>query len=282
MSTYRKVAIVGVGLIGGSIGLALRKRGLAENVTGIGRRKSSLEKAIEVGAIQQASTDLAEGVANADVVIIASPVDAIPKHVCQAVAAAPDVALVTDAGSTKGQICAAVDAQLAGSRNPFVGSHPLAGDHRAGPEFSRADLFDGKTVVVTPTIATSPEALVKTREFWQSLGALVHVMSPQGHDEALAVTSHLPHLMASALAKCTPPEYLPLCATGWADTTRIAAGDAELWSQIFSQNSAAMLPAIDKLLAQLTTMRSQIDEGKWAHLQQTLQEAKRIRDALGN
>jgi prephenate dehydrogenase len=282
MSTYSKVAIIGVGLIGGSIGLALRKRGLAKNVTGIGRRKSSLEQAIAVETIQDATTDLALGVADAELVIVASPVDFIADHVCQTVAAAPKVALVTDAGSTKGQICTAVDAQLAGSRNPFVGSHPLAGDHRAGPEFSRSDLFEGKTVIVTPTTATSAEALVKVREFWQSLGALVHATSPQEHDEALAATSHLPHLVASALAKCTPPEYLPLCATGWADTTRVAAGDAELWTQIFSQNSAAMIPAIDKLLAQLTTIRSQIDEGKWAHLQQTLQEAKRIRDALGN
>lgn len=282
MSTYRKVAIVGVGLIGGSIGLALRKRGLCQKVTGIGRRKSSLEKALAVGAIHDATTDLAAGVADADVIVVASPVDSIAAHVCQVVAAAPHASLVTDAGSTKGQICAAIDVKLAGSRNPFVGSHPLAGDHRAGPEFSRDDLFVEKTVILTPTNVTTPEALEKAREFWQSLGALVHVMSPQEHDDALAATSHLPHLVASALAKCTPPEYLPLCATGWADTTRVAAGDAELWSQIFGQNSLAMVPAIDKLLAQLTEMRSQIAGGELARLQETLQEAKRIRDALGN
>jgi prephenate dehydrogenase len=282
MASYKNVAIVGVGLIGGSVGLALTERGLAQKVTGIGRRMSSLERALTAGAISSATTDLAEGVAQADVIVVASPVDAIADQVCQAVAAAPHAVLVTDAGSTKGEICAAVDERLAGNAHPFVGSHPLAGDHRAGPEFSRADLFEGKTVVVTPTKATSPMALEKAGDFWQSLGAMVHVMSPQEHDEALATTSHLPHLVASAVAKCTPQEYLPLSAAGWADTTRIAAGDAELWTQIFHQNSAAMLPAIDKLLTQLTEMRSQITAGDWARLQETLLEAKRIRDALGN
>lgn len=282
MAVYNKVAIVGVGLIGGSVGLALSKRGLAQKVTGIGRRMSSLERAIEIGAVSDATMDLAQGVARADVVVVASPVDAITDHICQAIAAAPDAMLITDAGSTKGQICSGVDSQLAGSPHAFVGSHPLAGDHRTGPEFSRADLFDGKTVIVTPTKTTSLGALEIARQFWQSLGAMVHVMSPQEHDEALATTSHLPHLVASAVARCTPQEYLPLAATGWADTTRIAAGDAGLWTQIFHQNSAAMLPAIDKLLAQLNELRSQIAVGDWTRLQENLLEAKRIRDALGN
>src|SRR5690606_30484963 len=127
-----------------------------------------------------------------------------------------------------------------------------------------------------------PEVLEKAREFWQSVGAMVHVMSPEDHDRALAATSHLPHLVATALARCTPREYLPLCASGWADTTRVAAGDAEMWTQIFHQNSAAMLPALDGLLRQLTDIRSQIAAGDWSRLQETLQEAKRIRDALGN
>lgn len=281
MSKYRKVAIVGVGLIGGSIGLALRKRGLAEKVTGIGRKKSSLEKAVAVGAIDSGALDLAEGVADADVIVVATPVDAIAGHVLTAVAAAPDARLITDAGSTKVEICRAVEAGLA-EKSSFIGSHPLAGDHRTGPEHSREDLFDGKTVILTPTPATSAEVLEIGGDFWQSLGALVHVMSSNEHDEALAATSHLPHLVASALAKCTPQEYLPLSATGWADTTRVAAGDAELWAQIFRQNSGAMLPAVDRLIVQLGEMRSQMAVGEWSKLQNTLQEAKRIRDALGN
>ena len=282
MPNARNVAIVGVGLIGGSIGLALRKRGLAGNVTGVGRNQATLDKALAVGAVDRATTDLEAGVANADIVVIATPVDSIAEYVCQVAAAASLARLITDAGSTKGLICREVDSRLSGKSENFVGSHPLAGDHRTGPENARDDLLEGRTVVITPTSDTCGEVLEIAREFWQSLGAMVHVMSPEEHDQALAGMSHLPHLVASALAKCTPPEYLPLAATGWADTTRVAAGDAELWTQIFSQNSAAMLPALDRLIAQLQEMRTQMATGEWPHLQKTLHQAKQIRDALGN
>ncbi len=282
MSDSRNVAIIGVGLIGGSIGLALHKRGLTGNVTGIGRKQATLDKALAVGAIDKATTDLEQGVADAEIVVVATPVASIAEDVCRAIAAAPQAMLITDAGSTKELICHAVDKQLVGKAGQFVGSHPLAGDHRTGPENAREDLFEGRTVVVTPTKTTSEEVLEISREFWQSLGAMVHVMSPAEHDQALAATSHLPHLVASAVAKTTPQEYLPLAATGWADTTRVAAGDPELWMQIFSQNSTAMLPVLDRLIIQLQEMRSQISGGDWSLLQKTLQQAKQIRDALGN
>ncbi len=282
MSNSSNVAIVGVGLIGGSIGLALRKRGLAANVTGIGRNQRTLDKALAVGAIDRATTDLLSGVAEADFVVVATPVDLIADTVCRIAKVTPNVKLITDAGSTKGLICREIDAKLGPSAHRFVGGHPLAGDHRTGPEHARENLFTGKTVVVTPTSSTSREVLEIARDFWQSLGASVHVMSPEEHDQALAGTSHLPHLVASALAKCTPQEYLPLAATGWADTTRVSAGDAALWSQIFRQNKSSLLPALDQLIAQLQEMRTQMTTGDWSQLQDTLQQAKQIRDALGN
>jgi prephenate dehydrogenase len=281
MSKLKKVAIVGVGLIGGSVGLALRERCLAENVTGIARKKVTLDSALAVGAIDTATTDLEKGVANADIVVVSTPVDSIAEQICRVVAVSKP-RLITDAGSTKARICQEIEAQLAGKSNPFVGSHPLAGDHRTGPENARADLFVGKTVVVTPTATTSAGDLEIARDFWQSLGAMVHVTSPEAHDQALAETSHLPHLVASAIACCTSQEYLPLTATGWADTTRVAAGDAELWTQIFGQNAEAMVPAIDRLIDQLQAMRTQVAAGKWDELQEILQQAKRIRDAVGN
>lgn len=281
MPNTSKVAIVGVGLIGGSIGLALRKRGLASVVTGIGRNQASLDKALAVGAIDEASTSLEHGVGDAAIVVVATPVDSIAEHVYQA-ALANKAELITDAGSTKEMICREVDRRLSGSENAFVGSHPLAGDHKTGPEYARAEMFVDRTVVVTPTANTNPRALEKGREFWQSLGAMVHVMSPQEHDLALAETSHLPHLVASAVARCTPQEYLPLAGTGWADTTRIAGGDAELWIQIFRQNPAALNSALDRLIAQLQEMQAQIVTGEWQRLRDTLVQAKRIRDALGS
>jgi prephenate dehydrogenase len=281
MSKLKKVAIVGVGLIGGSVGLALRERCLAENVTGIARKKVTLDNALAVGAIDTATSDLGKGVADADIVVVSTPVDFIAEHVLR-VATVGKPRLITDAGSTKARICQEVDAQLAGISKNFIGSHPLAGDHRTGPENARADLFVGKTVVVTPTTTTSEEVLEIAKDFWQSLGAMVHVTSPEAHDQALAETSHLPHLVASAVARCTSQEYLPLTATGWADTTRVAAGDVELWTQIFGQNAESMVPAIDRLVEQLQTMRNQIAQGDWEKLQEILQQAKRIRDAVGN
>ena len=281
MPLYSNVAIVGVGLIGGSIGLALRQRGLAAEVVGIGRRQASLDKALACGAIDRAEVDLAAGVASSDVVIVATPVDSIAATVRQVVTESGDTTLVTDAGSTKAAICAEIDA-ITPPLSGFVGSHPLAGDHRSGPENARPDLFDGKVVVVTPTGATPSEVVDRAQAFWESLGARVMLMSPEQHDQALAATSHLPHLVASALAAATPDQWLPLAATGWADTTRIAAADPELWTQIFSHNKSATIAALDRMVEQLGQLRMSIFSENWQQLQDTLIQAKRTRDALGN
>ncbi len=282
MPKYRKVAIVGVGLIGGSLGLALRKRGLATEVVGIGRRLESLDKAVDREAVDRATVDFAEGLAEAEVVVIATPVESTAEFVCRSVELATDAAFITDVGSTKAVICQEVATRLPAALQKFVGSHPLAGDHRTGPEHARSDLFEGKTVVTTPTESTPPALVAQVESFWESLGAQVVRMPPSEHDEALATTSHLPHLLASALAATTPEEWLPLAATGWADTTRVAAGDPELWTQIFSQNRAAVLNALDQLSDALSKVHTALTDENWTDLQKTLQQAKRIRDALGN
>ncbi|NOZ39739.1 MAG: prephenate dehydrogenase/arogenate dehydrogenase family protein [Planctomycetes bacterium] len=276
-----KVTIVGVGLIGGSIGLALGQRGLAKQIVGVGRRQQSLDRALACGAIGSATVDLAAGVAAADVVIVATPVESVVEDVCRALAAAPAGVLVTDVGSTKTNICEAVADNEVDSCG-FVGSHPLAGDHRSGPEHARGDLFDGKTVVVTPTKATLPETTERAEVFWKSLGAQVVQMPPEQHDRALATTSHLPHLVASALAASTPPEWLPLAATGWADTTRIAAADPKLWTQIFAQNTPSVIAALDCLIEQLQAARSNLVADESTQIEKFLHQAKRTRDALGN
>jgi prephenate dehydrogenase len=282
MPTYRKVAIVGVGLIGGSVGLALRQRGLAEKVVGVGRRQSSLDRALACQAMDESDTDLENGVDGAELVVVATPVAEIADLVCRVVETTGKDVLVTDVGSTKATICAEIESRLAAAAGQFVGSHPLAGDHRTGPENARGDLFVGKTVVVTPTASTSGEALSQVEALWQNLGGLVTKLSPAEHDEALAATSHLPHLVASALAAATPAPWLHLAATGWADTTRVAAGDPELWGQIFAQNRAAMLAALHRFDELLQLLQTHLTEENWPELQQLLQQAKRTRDALGN
>jgi prephenate dehydrogenase len=287
MAEYDTVAIVGVGLIGGSIGLALRERKLARKIVGVGRRQTSLDAARKVGAIDHGVTNLADGVSEAQLLVVATPVDLIAERVIQAAAVAPTDALITDAGSTKESIVTMVDSGLAGRRSGprFVGSHPLAGDHRTGPEHARADLFDGRTVVVTPTESTRTAAVTEISGFWQSLGATVTTMSPARHDAALAITSHLPHLAAVALAAATPSELLHLTAGGWRDTTRIAGGDPKLWQAILVANRTRVLEAIDLLDEMLGKVRETLDEGDYESLTSILEAAakkKRERDALGD
>ncbi len=274
---YRRVAIVGVGLIGGSIGLALRQRGLAGEVVGIGRRESSLQKGLDCGVVDRVTTDLAAGVAEADWVVVSTPVGLIVDHVRQVAGACPTDALITDAGSVKGAICL----ELAPVGH-FVGSHPLAGDHRSGPANARADLFVDKKVVITPTEATPADAVERATQFWESLGATTLRLSPAEHDRALAATSHLPHLIASALASATPEGWLELTASGWGDTTRIAAADPKLWQQIFTENKSSLLESLDRFLQQLAQMRTALEANQHETLQTYLNEAKRIRDDLGD
>jgi prephenate dehydrogenase len=287
MPASQRVAIVGVGLIGGSIGLALRQRGLAAEVVGVGRRAGSLEKAVAYGTIDRGTTNLVDGVAEADWVVVATPVGGIVDAVVSAALASPRAA-ITDAGSTKADICRALKAQAANPERPvplrgrFVGSHPLAGDHRTGPEHARADLLVGRTVVVTPEDDTPPGLVERVKAFWESLGATVEFLGPEEHDRALAATSHLPHLVAAALAGATPEEWLRLAATGWADTTRIAASDPGLWTQIFSQNRVAVIDALRRLEHGLAALADAIDRDDAAAVTARLQEAKRIRDALGD
>jgi prephenate dehydrogenase len=287
MAEYDTVAIVGVGLIGGSIGLALRERKLARRIIGVGRRQNSLDAARRIGAIDHGVTNLASGVAEAQVLIVATPVDTIAERIVQASAAVPPDCLITDAGSTKEEIVVKVDAALAARRSGprFIGSHPLAGDHRTGPEHARADMFEGRVVVITPTEATRPAAVTEASGFWQSLGANVTSMLPEKHDAALALTSHLPHLVAIALAAATPTEFLPLTASGWRDTTRIAGAEPKIWQPIFAANREHVLNALDTMSDVLGGLRESLEQGDNESLMATLEAAarkKRDRDALGD
>ena len=281
MVPFSKVTIIGVGLIGGSIGLAIRQRGLAEQVVGVGRSESSLSKAQSVGAITQATINLPEGVKDAELVIVATPVSRVVEDVSAVLSASSAKTLITDVGSTKSYICHEVE-QLGVPSSRFVGSHPLAGDHRSGAEFGRGDLFIDKTVVLTPTSGTAETTISGLLDFWDSLGAKAVQMTPEEHDEALAFTSHLPHLVASVLAGSTPPDWLSFSGSGWADSTRIAASDPELWTQIFTQNREGVLSALRQMLSNLQLMHDHLVEEDWAKLQEYLAQAKRTRDALGN
>ncbi len=274
------LTIVGVGLIGGSVGLAARRRGLVGRVVGAGRQAATLERARQLGAIDEGCLDVTDAVRRAEVAVFCTPVTLIAEQV---LAAAPGCAagtLLTDAGSTKAAIVAALDGRLPPGVS-FVGSHPLAGSEKRGPEHADADLFQGRVTVVTPAPRADRAAVERTIAFWQALGSRVVLMEPDEHDRALALTSHLPHLMASALAGILPRELHDLAASGFRDTTRIAAGDPSLWTGIFLQNRAALLEALGELQGQVMEFQKALMTGDSAAIDTLLARGKRSRDALG-
>src|SRR5439155_1621133 len=194
------LTIVGVGLIGGSIGLAAKGRGLARRVRGVGRNAASLDKAIAAGAIDEPSQDLPAAARDADVIVFCTPVDRITEQVLAVAASCAPRTLLTDAGSTKGAIVRELDGRLP-SHIAFVGSHPLAGSEKRGVEHADARLFEKRLTVVTPTPRTAADAVEHTCAFWQALGSRVRVMDPEEHDRALALTSHVPDLLGAACGR---------------------------------------------------------------------------------
>ncbi len=275
----KTLAIVGVGLIGGSIGLAVKQRRLAERVLGVGRHEASLQRAQAAGAIDESCLDLIEAVPRAEFAVFCTPVDQIAEQVLKVGPVCAPGTLLTDAGSTKAAIVRAVDGRLPNGIS-FVGSHPLAGSEKRGPENAAANLFENKLTIVTPTSQTEATALDRTRAFWRALGARIRLMDPNEHDRALALTSHLPHLAAAALAGILKPELHDLTAGGFRDTTRVAAGDPSIWTGIFLQNKEAVLAALDRFDERLHRFREALKAGDRLPLDSLLQQAKKVRDAL--
>jgi len=242
MCKFNKITIIGVGLIGGSIGLAIKKRRLAREVIGVFRRPSTLRRALKRAAIDSGTLDIKEGVSDADLVVIASPVLTIPDIARKALRFAKPGAIVTDVGSSKCWIVDKVERMAGRSRcAAFVGSHPMAGSEQAGVEAATSALFEGAPCIVTKTGRTDGRALRKIAAFWKSLGARVEVMSPLEHDKNVAFISHLPHIVAFGLAGAVPGDSLKYGAEGFKDTTRVASSDPGLWTDIFITNRAEIL-----------------------------------------
>ena len=275
------VAIVGVGLIGGSLGRGLLSRQLAQRVIGVGRSQASLNAARRAGAVTETTLDPA-AVAEADLVVVATGVRSIPGLLEAVDQAVRPGTLVTDAGSTKASIVAAWEKRRKHRRGRFVGSHPLAGSHRRGPEAADAELFTGRVTVVTPALATPPNDVAAIGEFWSALGATVFVMSPREHDRIVAATSHAPHVMAAAIAAATPTAALPFTAGGWRDTTRIAAGDAELWADILLDNAGPLGTALGRIASAAERILAAVEAGDRRRLVNLLSRAKDARDVLGS
>jgi prephenate dehydrogenase len=274
----RRAAILGVGLLGASVGLALRQRWPGIPVIGWSRRETTTAVALARGAISGDASSVEDAASGADLIIVSTPVEQIPAHAIAAARTAADDALITDVGSTKVSILAAV------GRDPrcaarFIGSHPLAGSERTGPAHARADLLVDRLVVITPIAATTDRLIAQATSLWQQLGARVIAMSPIDHDGALAGTSHAPHVVAAALAASLPAEWLPLVASGWRDTTRIAGSDPGLWRQIVLDNAGSVLRELERFARVLDQFRSAIEAADGPQLERLLRAAGEARAA---
>jgi len=275
------VAIVGVGMIGGSIGKALRSRRLATKVVGIGRSQASLDAAKRAGCVTDVSTDVAAAAA-ADLVVVAAGVGSINGLLDAVDAVVRPGTLLTDAGSTKASIVAGWERRRRTRRGRFVGSHPIAGSHRRGSAAADGDLFAGRVTVVTPARATPAADADAIGDFWSALGATVFMMPPKEHDRILAATSHAPHVIAAALAAATPEATLAFTAGGWRDTTRIAAGDPELWADILLDNAGGVGDAMKRFAGMAERLLAAIARGDRRRLVDLLSRAKGTRDAVGS
>lgn len=275
------VAIIGVGLIGGSIGLALQARRLASRVIGVGRSASSLAAARTAKVVTETSLDLQAAVAAADLVVVATDVGSIATLLDRVDAAVRPDTLITDAGSTKASIVAAWEKRRRSRRGRFVGGHPIAGSHKSGPAAADTMLFEGRVTVVTPARRTPAADAEAIGGFWAAVGSTVFMMPPKEHDKLLAATSHAPHLMAAAIALATPAAAQQFTAGGWRDTTRIAAGDPELWADILLDNAADVARALARIAAGAEKMLAAIESGDRRRLMALLARAKEERDAVG-
>lgn len=281
---FGAIAIVGVGLIGGSLGMAARKKGLARRVIGIGRSEAKLMRAKILGAVDEYTLDLEHGARDADLVIICTPVRTVAPTLARMAANLKKGAIITDVGSTKREIVREAS-RVTPSGRSFVGGHPMAGSEQAGVERARADLFQDATYVITNTDETDLEALGKLTGFAEALGARVEVMSPEEHDAAVAIISHLPHAMSAALlhlaadAQRQSGKIFRLAAGSFRDLTRISDSPPEIWSDICATNPDFIMESVKGLREMLDAFAAALEARDDAAVQKFFEAAREIREA---
>ena len=293
LQQLQRLTIWGVGLIGGSLGLALKANGFTGERVGLGRRLSTLKQALARDAVDVITTDIAEGIRDADMVVLGMPVEHVPGFVeriaeCVSVTSRNPI-VVTDVGSTKGAMVKAVEERLIPRHREevaFVGGHPMAGSHETGVGAARATLFENATCILTPTENTDSDALQRIENLWRFVGAVPYRLSPETHDILIGAASHLPHLIASLLTNSVAgvetgcEKALDYTATGFRDTTRIAAGSPEMWTGIFTQNAEVLAALIDSMVDNLTAFKNLLQTDNHAEIERVLTEAKKQRETL--
>lgn len=275
MKMFNKVVIFGTGLIGGSLGLALKRKHLVNRIIGLSRHKKNARMALRVGAIDCIGSSI-DAVRDADLVILASPVDAIINIAQKIAKRLKSDCIVIDVGSTKENIVTRSGALIPN----FVGCHPLAGSEKKGIENARRDIFSGTICIITPTTETKKDHLNKIKLLWRKLGAQVVILAPKKHDQILAFTSHLPHMIAFSLIGSIPEKFLKLSSGGLKDTTRISGSNASLWSEIFLSNRKNLLASVSSFQVKLAALKLALANRDMKRLTKILSAAKRKRERL--
>ena len=284
MPRLERVAIVGVGLIGGSFALALKAAGACRHVVGVGRDAGNIRAALELGVIDAAATTPGEAAKGADLVLLATPVAQFPALFAALEPALEPHALLTDGGSTKRGVVAAARLALGAKLAQFVPAHPIAGAEKSGASAARADLLRDRSVVLTPLAENRPETVELVAACWEACGARVSRMNPEEHDAVLAAVSHLPHVLAYALVdelagRANAAQLFGHAAGGFRDFTRIASSHPEMWRDICVANRDAILTEIDRYAARLAVLRALVDAGDSARLELLFARARASRDA---
>jgi prephenate dehydrogenase len=282
---FDKIAIIGVGLIGGSLGLAVKQRGLGGEVIGVGRSKANLKTALEMGAVDRVYEDPKEACRQADLVMLATPVEGILSIGQEVAPVLRRGAILTDAGSVKEILVEALEAAVPEGVY-FIGGHPIAGSEESGAVAARADLFEKSRTILTPTKHSDPDALGRIRSLWEGAGSIVVEMGVAEHDSVLAAVSHLPHIVAYSLVKTLfdleqdRADIASYAAGGFKDITRIASSRPEIWRDICKMNKKNIVKMIERYEAALEKIKFQIQRNNFGKLSQTFQEARKFRKKM--
>lgn len=282
---FVRAVIVGAGLIGGSLAIAGKRAGLFGVVAGVGRNEKTLEKARHLGIIDEAHTDIEEAVKGADLLFVSTPVESIVDIIMKAAPYLDSTCIITDGGSVKGPIVTGVEEKY-GQASFFIGGHPIAGGEKSGPEAADADLFENHYTILTPTKKTDAQVVEKVESMWRGVGARIIYMSPEDHDETLAMISHLPHIAAYSLVDAlseadTKGDMKKLIAGGFRDTTRIASSHPSMWRDIFSMNRQKVIESMTLYEKRLAEYRRLIEEGDFDSLEERLTKVRDARNQMG-
>jgi len=280
-----RLCIIGVGLIGSSLALALRQVGAVGEVVGFGRNQDNLAKGVEIGVLDRYESSIADAVRDADMVVVAVPLGAMQPVFAELAGAVRADAVITDVGSAKGSVVRAAQAELGERFNRFVPGHPIAGNEKSGVEAGFASLYQGRRIILTPLAQTDVDATTRVEAMWRECGADIEYLEIEHHDKVLAATSHLPHMLAYALVHQLShlnehEEIFRYAAGGFRDFTRIASSDPVMWRDVCLANGEALQDLIEQYQRELERISRAIEAGDAKQLLRLFSRAKSERDSL--